>query len=102
MKKKRIYRDFDHYWREGDHGWSNASISICNLALKSFELEKALAVANEALNEIQCLKLGGLDMSNTKFNAMVTKLSFKIADQALDSLRKSGAVKQDDGIVVWG
>jgi len=26
--KMKIYRDFDDYWQNGDHGWSSASIDI--------------------------------------------------------------------------
>lgn len=25
MSEKKVYRDFDHWWREGNHGWTSAS-----------------------------------------------------------------------------
>ncbi len=32
-----IYRDFDHYWREGDHPWSSCSYDIAQEEYKRFE-----------------------------------------------------------------
>lgn len=33
----KIYRDFDHYWTEGDHPWSSASRDIAEEEWKRFE-----------------------------------------------------------------
>lgn len=32
-----IYRDFNHYWTEGDHGWSSASKDLAEEEWKRFE-----------------------------------------------------------------
>lgn len=34
---KKIYRDFDHYWTQGDHGWSSASLDIAKEEWDRFE-----------------------------------------------------------------
>lgn len=41
-----------------------------------------------AFNEIECMALGGLDMSTKKFMEMVTKVAFRKARQALALLRE--------------
>lgn len=28
LMKKTIYRDFNHWWQEGNHGWTSASIDF--------------------------------------------------------------------------
>lgn len=33
----KIYRDFDHYWSEGDHPWSSASRDIAREEWDRFE-----------------------------------------------------------------
>ncbi len=35
--KKQIYRDFDHWWREGNHGWTSASYEIAQATWEDFE-----------------------------------------------------------------
>jgi len=35
--KKQIYRDWDHYWQEGNHGFSSYSRDIAEETWKDFE-----------------------------------------------------------------
>jgi len=35
--KPTIFRDFDHYWQEGDHGWSSASMDLTKAEWDRFE-----------------------------------------------------------------
>jgi hypothetical protein len=68
--------------------WEADRNHLTTLKTKFAESQAESAQLRAALEEISCLALGGLDMSKTKFNAMVCDFALRIASRA--TLETSG------------
>lgn len=66
-----IYRDFDHWWREGKHGWSSAS------------REYAIEIWNDLEETINASRD---DYKNAMVDATIEQLKFRV--EAFDAALK--------------
>ena len=76
---------------QADNGCRIPVVEEALLEIKQKEIDylnSRLKIAEEAIDEIACLALGGLDMSTTKFNAYTATAALKIANKALWELHK--------------
>lgn len=83
-KLKKLASEFDP--KDINIGVAIGSSVILALISTIERLEKDREIAVDGLERIHSLPLGAFDMCKTKYNEMVTKLSFKIASEALSKL----------------